>query len=68
MEVIHSVKKSMNEVIASLIAEKLGIDHAIYSLVEEHDDICCYSENFVSPDTDLVPISQILKAFKKRND
>lgn len=65
---IHSVKKSMNEVIASLIAEKLGIDHAIYSLVEEHDDICSYSENFVSPDTDLVPISQILKAFKKRTD
>jgi hypothetical protein len=57
-----------NEVIASLIAEKLGIDHAIYGLVEEHDDVCCYSENFVSPDTDLVPASQILKAFKKRND
>ncbi len=57
-----------NEVIASLIAEKLGIDHAIYGLVEEHDVVCCYSENFVSPDTDLVPASQILKAFKKRND
>ena len=57
-----------NEVIASLIAEKLGIDHAVYGLIEEHGDICCYSENFVSPDTDLVPASQILKAFKKRND
>ena len=30
-----------NEVIASLIAEKLGIDHAIYGLIEEYDDVCC---------------------------
>jgi hypothetical protein len=57
-----------NEVIASLIADKLGITHTPYYLIEEHNDICCYCEDFITPETELVPASHIIKAFKKRND
>ena len=57
-----------NEVIASLIAEKLGIEHTPYHLIKEHGEVCCYCEDFVTPETELVPASQIMKAFKKRND
>ena len=57
-----------NEVIASRIAEKLGIEHTPYHLIKEHGEVCCYCEDFVTPETELVPASHIMKAFKKRND
>ena len=61
-------QEAYNEVIASMIAERLGISHAHYGLIKEHGEICCYSEDFITPETDLVPAASVYRAFKKRNE
>lgn len=57
-----------NEVIASIISARLGIEHVSYQLIKEHGEMCCYSEDFIHSETDLVPASLIVKSFKQRND
>lgn len=57
-----------NEVIASLISERLGLNHVTYHLLEENGEQCCYCEDFVSRDLDLVSAAQIIKSGKRPND
>jgi len=61
-------QEAYNEVISSLIAERLGIPHVTYGLINEHDEACCFCEDFVTAKTDLVSAAYVMKAFKKRND
>ena len=61
-------QEAYNEVISSLIAERLGIPHVTYGLVKEYDEICCFCEDFVTAETDLVSAAYVMKAFKKRNE
>ena len=61
-------QEAYNEVIASMIADKLGIDHVTYGLMNEHDEICCYCEDFITSETELVSAAYVMKAFKKRNE
>ena len=60
-------QEPFNEVIASLLAERLGISHTKYSLT--FDDKTPYSlcENFITPDTELIPAYQVIRAVKKSN-
>lgn len=61
------MQQPFNEVIASLIAERLGIPHAPYSLI--WDDGVPYSvcEDFVTTDTELVSAWRVMHSVKKDN-
>ena len=61
-------QEAYNEVIASMIAERLGIPHVTYGLIGEHDEVCCYCEDFITKDTELVSAAWVTKGFKKRNE
>ena len=61
-------QEAYNEVIASMIAERLGIPHVTYGLINEHDEVCCYCENFITPETELVSAAYVMMAFKRRNE
>lgn len=61
-------QEAYNEVIASMIAERLGIDHVPYRILREHGEVCCGCEDFINSETDLVPAAAVTKAFKKRNE
>ena len=61
-------QEAYNEVIASMIAERLGIPHVTYGLIKEHDEVCCYCENFITPETELVSAAYVMMAFKRRNE
>lgn len=60
-------QQPFNEVIASLIMDKLGIDHVSYQL--EFDDEKPYSicEDFITKDTELVSAWKILQKYPKPN-
>ena len=61
-------QEAYNEVIASMIAQRLDIPHVQYSLIKEHEEVCCYCEDFVTAETELVSAAFITQAFKKRNE
>ena len=61
-------QEAYNEVIASMLAQRLGISHVTYGLLKEHDEVCCYCEDFIMQETDLVSAAWVTKAFKKRNE
>lgn len=54
-----------NEVFASEICKKLGIDHIPYSLMEQESYPYSVCENFVTPETEL--ISAYMSCKRKRN-
>lgn len=56
-----------NEVLASLVMERLGVSHATYSLTirEEYPYSVC--EDFITPETDLVSAWHIMQTQKKPN-
>lgn len=56
-----------NEVLASIIMERLGIAHAAYSLVVEEGYPYSLCENFITPDTELVTAWYIMQTFPKPN-
>jgi hypothetical protein len=56
-----------NEVAASAIMRRLGIDHAPYTLTLEDDKPYSLCENFVSADTELIPAGRILQTKKQPN-
>lgn len=60
-------QQPLNEVIASKMAERLGIPHIPYTLL--WDDGVPYSvcEDFVTPDTELVPAWWVMQTQKKDN-
>lgn len=61
------LQQPFNEVIASLLAETLGIPHVPYTLL--WDDGLPYSvcEDFITPDTELVSAWRVMQSFPKDN-
>lgn len=61
------MQQPFNEVIASLVAERLGIYHVSYTLL--WDDGIPYSacEDFITPDTELVSAWRVMQSRKKQN-
>ena len=61
------LQQPFNEVIASLVAETLGIPHVPYTLL--WDDGLPYSvcEDFITPDTELVSAWRVMQSFPKNN-
>ena len=60
-------QQPLNEVIASRMADRLGIPHIPYALL--WDDGISYSvcEDFVTPDTELIPAWRVMQTQKKDN-
>lgn len=61
------MQQPFNEVIASIVARRLGIPHVPYSLL--WDDGVPYSvcEDFITPDTELVSAWRVMQTAKKDN-
>lgn len=57
-----------NEVIASRIADLLGIPHVKYSLMWEGKEPCSVCGNMVDANTELVPAARISSVIDRRND
>ncbi|MCI8287907.1 MAG: excisionase [Lachnospiraceae bacterium] len=62
------MQQPFNEVIATLVAERLEIPHVPYTLL--WDDGVPYSvcEDFITPDTELVSAWRVMQSVKKQND
>jgi len=60
-------QEPFNEVIAAAIMTRLGIPHVEYTLTFEDDKPFCLCENFVTPDTELVPAYRVRESLKKDN-
>jgi len=56
-----------NEVIASAVMRRLNIHHIPYSLAVENGKPYSLCENFVKPDTELIPAWRVVCGFKKDN-
>jgi hypothetical protein len=56
-----------NEVIASEIMKRLEVDHIPYTLTIENGKPYSLCENFVTPDTELVPAWRVIQSMKKLN-
>ena len=61
-------QQPINEVIASIILERLDIDHIPYTLTWIDDKPYSVCENFVSKNTELVSAARIMKIRPKAND
>lgn len=60
-------QQPLNEVIASMVAERLGIPHVPYSLLWDGDEPYSVCEDFVTADTELVSAWYVLQTKKKPN-
>jgi hypothetical protein len=56
-----------NEVIASVIMQRLGVSHIEYSLIHENEKPYCVCENFITPNTELITAWQVIGSFKKNS-
>ncbi|MGO4948489.1 HipA domain-containing protein [Blautia sp. Sow4_E7] len=61
-------QQPFNEVIASKIMDKLGIEHIPYSILWDNDMPYSVCEDFVTKELDLVSAWRIFQTRKKRND
>lgn len=61
------MQQPFNEVIASMIAERLGILHVPYSLLWSGGIPYSVCEDFVTPDTELVSAWRVMRSVKKDN-
>jgi len=61
-------QEPFNEVAASTIMQRLNIHHVDYSLIIENNKPYSLCENFITPDTELIPAWHILQSFKQPND
>ena len=59
------MQQPFNEVIASLVAEKLGISHVPYTLLWDDDTPYSVCEDFVTPDTELVSAWRVMQSMRK---
>lgn len=57
-----------NEVFTSRILERLGIAHAVYTMVQRGNSPMSACEDFITRDTDLVPAYRLLQTQKQRGD
>ncbi len=60
-------QEPFNEVIASEFMKRLDVEHVKYTLAFDGDVPYSACENFVSPETELVPAWHIIQALKKNN-
>lgn len=61
------MRQPFNEVIASLVAERLGIPHVSYTLLWDDDEPYSVCEDFITPDTELVSAWRVMQSAKKGN-
>jgi hypothetical protein len=61
------LQQPFNEVIASEIMRKLGINHVSYTLTMEHEKPYSLCENFITPMTELVPAGRVISLIKRLN-
>ncbi len=61
-------QETYNEVIASIIAGRLGISHVTYQMMTEHGEECCVCEDFITKETELVSAAQVMRSGKKRSN
>ena len=62
------MQQPFNEVIASLVAEKLGISHVPYTLLWDDDTPYSVCEDFVTPETELVSAWRVMQSMRKDNN
>lgn len=62
------LQQPFNEVIASMIAQRLGIPHAAYSLLWDDGVPFSVCEDFITPDTELVSAWRVMQIAKKDNN
>ena len=56
-----------NEVLASSVMERLGIPHVTYTLTVQEDYPYSVCEDFITPETELIPAWYILQTVKRPN-
>ncbi len=61
------LQQPFNEVIAAKIAERLRILHIPYTLLWDNGVPYSMCENFVTPDTELIPAWRVMQTQKKEN-
>ena len=61
------MQQPFNEVIASLVAERLGIPHVPYTLLWDGGVPYSVCEDFITPDTELVSAWRVMQSIKKGN-
>ncbi len=60
-------QEPLNEVIASILMNKLELNHVDYSLIKRNDDFFSVCETFIDTDTELIPAAYILYNKHKPN-
>ncbi|MDR1001590.1 MAG: excisionase [Clostridiales bacterium] len=60
-------QEPFNEVIASLLMTRLGVNHVDYTLTFDGEKPFSLCENFVTPTTELVPAYRVIESIKKSN-
>lgn len=61
------MQQPFNEVIASLVAERLGIPHVSYTLLWDEGIPYSVCEDFITPETELVSAWRVMQSVKKDN-
>ncbi|MCL2654537.1 MAG: excisionase [Coriobacteriia bacterium] len=62
-------QEPFNEVLASLIGRRLNTQATLrYDLLIDKEEPYSVCENFITPDTELIPAAQVLDCVKKPND
>lgn len=61
------MQQPFNEVIATKIMERLHIPHVPYTLLWDGDTPYSVCEDFITPDTELVPAWRVMQTIKKDN-
>jgi hypothetical protein len=64
----ESLQEPFNEVLASAICERLGIESVPYSVIWEKEQPFSICENFITPETELVSAWHILQTQKQENN
>ena len=54
-----------NEVLASSVMERLGIPHVTYTLTVQEDYPYSVCEDFITPETELIPAWYIMQTVKR---
>jgi hypothetical protein len=60
-------QEPFNEIIACAIMRRLSIPHVDYTLMFDNGKLHCLCENFITPETELIPAYHVKEAYKKNN-
>lgn len=64
----NEVMQSFNEVLASMICERLGLNHIKYIIEVINEKVVSKCECFINTDTELIPAHQILYEIQKKEN